>query len=61
MNRTVGKKKSKERKREKIKFKKKKLSQKNKIQNNSKNCVEVRGKYINIFSIIFLRFLIEFI
>lgn len=61
MNRTVGKKKAKKGREKKIKFKKKKLSQKNKIQNDSKNCVEVRGKYINIFSIIFLRFLIEFI
>lgn len=48
MNRTVGRKKKK-RKREKETHQVEKLSN-NKIQKDSKYCVEITGKHINIFS-----------
>lgn len=49
LNRTVGRKKKKERKRKKENHQVEKLS-KNKIQKDNKYCVEITGKHINIFS-----------
>lgn len=49
VNRTVGRKKKKERKRKKENHQVEKLS-KNKIQKDNKYCVEITGKHINIFS-----------